>query len=435
MEKLNKIRWLLVLTGCLLYSGLTGQYIWENRSIALEGGEDGNWNYHVFSPCVIYNASQTRYEMWFGAGYGTPKTFYYPYKIGFATSFDGLSWTMHPDPVLEPTQGEWDETINVQPTVKKTDGTYHMWYEGVSIPKDEGGLGHATSENGIDWIKDFENNPLLKNDSTYSGSPSVLYDGNSGFSMWYSVSDDSNSFWIEHASSENGSDWIRSDLTSQVLTMGSSGDWDGGGITLGGRSVIAMDNMNYLFYSGSNEEYTFTLIGLATSVDGENWAKYQDPGNTDPRMQNSSPVLSIYHGGLNDLVTSPSVLAEGDSLRMWFAGYDGSKYRIMHASSKIEATTSASDRKSVLQDNPLALRNYPTLVSTGTTFEFRLEEPGHATLLVFNAAGEHVETILQELLPSGKHRFYWQPEIQASGIYFYQLKAGQHSETRKLIIK
>jgi hypothetical protein len=69
----------------------------------MSGGASGTWNRHVFMPSVLYNPDSTRYEMWFGASDGPPD--WRPYRIGFATSDDGVTWTRHADPVMEVDEG------------------------------------------------------------------------------------------------------------------------------------------------------------------------------------------------------------------------------------------------------------------------------------------------------------------------------------------
>jgi len=63
-----------------------------------------------------------------------------------------------------------------------------MWYEGIDTPTGNAAVGYATSEDGINWIKDA-NNPILQGVSgswaSALGSTSVIKDGQL-YRMWIS---------------------------------------------------------------------------------------------------------------------------------------------------------------------------------------------------------------------------------------------------------
>jgi hypothetical protein len=72
-------------------------------------------------------------------------------------------------------------------------------------------------------------------------------------------------------------------------------------------------------------------------------------------------------------------------------------------------------------------------------FAFDLPERAHARLSVYDASGRRVATLVEETLPPGRHAFHW-PGTDASGrrlpsgVYFYELRSGQVTETRKLVL-
>jgi hypothetical protein len=151
MKKNNLLLLLLVAILILSDKQVFGQIPWtkDPNNPVLSGGASGSWNRHVIWPNVIYNADSARYEMWFSATDGPPPSGWRPFRIGFATSPDGISWTMHPDPVLEPDAGTWDESTVEGAAVIRENGQYKMWYEGWSPPDEVSALGYATSPDGI----------------------------------------------------------------------------------------------------------------------------------------------------------------------------------------------------------------------------------------------------------------------------------------------
>ena len=91
------------------------------------------------------------YKMWYAArGHLNGIT---RWRIGYATSADGISWTKNPTPVLEASQA-WEGVDVGNPSVIFENGIYEMFYHG------DFGIGRATSPDGINWTKD-PTNPIL----------------------------------------------------------------------------------------------------------------------------------------------------------------------------------------------------------------------------------------------------------------------------------
>jgi predicted GH43/DUF377 family glycosyl hydrolase len=135
-------------------------------------------------PSVIYDAKEGLYKMWYAA---VGVKGFLSFRIGYATSKDGISWTRRPDPVLEPAgKGAWDETwvshVNVIPDPQ---AGYHLFYFSTPLADicdgcemQPGMIGHAYSVDGIRWIRNPKN-PILsprkgKWDAWTVGGPTAL---------------------------------------------------------------------------------------------------------------------------------------------------------------------------------------------------------------------------------------------------------------------
>lgn len=113
--------------------------------------------------------------------------------IGYSTSPAGLTWTDHADsPVLSPDYITWESSRTQSGSVIKIDGTYHMWYCGGDFLYWQ--IGHATSDDGVNWTRDKEN-PVLECgmpgawDSEFVAFPKVIRDEKTHeLKMWYSGS-------------------------------------------------------------------------------------------------------------------------------------------------------------------------------------------------------------------------------------------------------
>lgn len=153
--------------------------------------EQGEFN-GVLEPSVIYDAEEKMYKLWYSAlGEKDGKL---AFRIGYATSLDGINWQRLKEPVLETgKERAWDDVLVSHVNVVKSRDGYHMFYFGVAEWSDEvalqrGAIGYAYSVDGINWQKN-PNNPILKPregqwDAWTVGGPSgVIWDGE--IWLWY----------------------------------------------------------------------------------------------------------------------------------------------------------------------------------------------------------------------------------------------------------
>ena len=77
-------------------------------------------------------------------------------RTGYAWSTDGKTWTKHAqNPVVGPgAVGSYDAALAAVPGVVRIGATYHMWYSARATVSTSTQIGHATSTDGITWIKD-----------------------------------------------------------------------------------------------------------------------------------------------------------------------------------------------------------------------------------------------------------------------------------------
>ncbi len=79
-------------------------------------------------------------------------------------------------------------------------------------------------------------------------------------------------------------------------------------------------------------------------------------------------------------------------------------------------------------------QNYPNPFNPSTMISYSIPEYSNVTLKVFDILGNEIETLINEEKPAGQYELKWNAEEQTGGVYFYQLRAGSYSETKKMIL-
>lgn len=97
-----------------------------------------------------------------------------------------------------------------------------------------------------------------------------------------------------------------------------------------------------------------------------------------------------------------------------------------------------------LPTTTLLLQNYPNPFNPETWIPYQLSEAAPVTITIYNVAGQVVRSLVLGHQEAGFYRgrsqaAYWdgrnnQNEQVASGIYFYQIEAGEFSATRRMLI-
>lgn len=95
--------------------------------------------------------------------------------------------------------------------------------------------------------------------------------------------------------------------------------------------------------------------------------------------------------------------------------------------------TSTGEYDAVVNEYELR-QNYPNPFNPATTIAYSIPEAGQVTLKVFNMLGQEVTTLVNQEVTAGSHQVKFDASNLASGIYFYQIKAGNFVQTKKLML-
>ena len=79
-------------------------------------------------------------------------------------------------------------------------------------------------------------------------------------------------------------------------------------------------------------------------------------------------------------------------------------------------------------------QNYPNPFNSLTTIEFTLPRPEYTTLKIFDILGAEVATLVSDNLQADVHKYQFDGSKLASGVYCYQVTAGEFRNVKKMIL-
>jgi hypothetical protein len=79
-------------------------------------------------------------------------------------------------------------------------------------------------------------------------------------------------------------------------------------------------------------------------------------------------------------------------------------------------------------------QNYPNPFNPSTTIEFSVAGRQPVTVKIHDLLGREVATLVNETLNPGTYRTQWEAAANPSGVYFYTVRAGIESMTRRMIL-
>jgi hypothetical protein len=136
----------------------------------LQAGSAGEWDSRLATPDGVF-ATDTGYVMYYSGSNGFPNQ---PWRIGMATSPDGITWTKYDDPATpdapyalsdpifaQGDAGTWDSASAANTAVLPGTDGWEMYYTGcVGSVEALQSVGYATGTDGLNWTR-FDGNPVL----------------------------------------------------------------------------------------------------------------------------------------------------------------------------------------------------------------------------------------------------------------------------------
>lgn len=127
-------------------------------------------------------------------------------------------------------------------------------------------------------------------------------------------------------------------------------------------------------------------------------------------------------------ILNPSLDAANNNVS--FASKEVSNYVILSG----QQTITALDEQNELSVKGFTLRqNYPNPFNPTTTIVFQLSSATHVRLIVYNALGQKILSLLDAQESAGEHRITLDGRTISTGVYYYELDAGGQKSVRKMV--
>lgn len=231
------------------FASSTDGFNWTKISELNLNSSSDQYGYHLFDPTTIIDNGV--YKMW----YSSASQNYANMHINYATSNDGINWSLPSINVVSPTL-VWEDNSGVSsPSVIKVNNIFKMWYAGNGANGWQ--IGYAISNDGVTWTKNAL--PVLAPDELWEngdvGGPDVRQKSDGTFEMWYHGGRS-----IGHATSLDGVAWNK-DPDNPIISSSQSFD----SLATLNPFFLNENGIDYLWYSGLNSSGNFQ-IGVATQA-------------------------------------------------------------------------------------------------------------------------------------------------------------------------
>jgi hypothetical protein len=153
----------------------------------------------------------------------------------------------------------------------------------------------------------------------------------------------------------------------------------------------------------------------------------------------SGTTIWTYHGSLGNFVSGP---VNGETITVELVtdqfvtdyGFDIDGYYWNDpANPGIAGLTGALPDKYALE------QNYPNPFNPSTSISYQLPEAAKVSLKIYDISGQLIKTLVDEEQPADAYTTSWDATNKAggkvaSGIYFYELRAGSFTQTRRMVL-
>ncbi len=100
----------------------------------------------------------------------------------------------------------------------------------------------------------------------------------------------------------------------------------------------------------------------------------------------------------------------------------------------VVANSTGVDENNNLINSFALSQNYPNPFNPSTIISYQLATAGQVSLKVYDVLGNEVATLVNKVQDPGSHSINFNASNLSTGVYFYQLKSGNYSLTKKMTL-
>ncbi|MFQ5640266.1 MAG: T9SS type A sorting domain-containing protein [bacterium] len=214
--------------------------------------------------------------------------------------------------------------------------------------------------------------------------------------------------------------WIVTDHESHsgVFSAASAKIGDNGMTTLTAKiEQVTADTMSFSYKVSSQVNHDFFLFSIDGQVQGS-WS------------------------GLRDWRTFSIALPAGKHTAVWT--YEKDDF-LFHSRDRVWIddvffpkgaifTSVEGQADNVLPETYQLLANYPNPFNPSTTITYAIPQAQHVKLIVYNALGQQVATLVEGRRRAGQYQVRFDAQGLSNGIYYYELRAGTFTERKAMVL-
>lgn len=144
-----------------------------------------------------------------------------------------------------------------------------------------------------------------------------------------------------------------------------------------------------------------------------------------PKPNLTTPVLGAYVGSVSPTVSSFKLIVA--------SGYNGTA-AVTNTQIYTEDFTGVPTGSTEIPGNYSLSQNFPNPFNPVTKINYDIKSNGFVTMKIYSIIGEEVATIVDGFKSAGKYSVDFNAGKLASGIYFYTLRTGDFTNTKKMIL-
>jgi hypothetical protein len=95
----------------------------------------------------------------------------------------------------------------------------------------------------------------------------------------------------------------------------------------------------------------------------------------------------------------------------------------------------SEDNRDSTVTSTILFQNYPNPLISETTLSYHIAATELVSLEIYNIRGQKIKTLVHGFQNEGRYAITWKTENVPSGLYFCRLKAGDYSDTKKILLQ